>query len=139
LFISKEALEEPDGTQITFQSCRAGQDDIWVVDAPPPPTAAASFSALSVGTDTAVAAAAPRILTANSSIEAGSPDWGTALSGGGSVCTISGTARANTLNGTSDADVICGLGGNDTVYGAGGNDVIKGGSGSDTLKETTTK
>jgi hypothetical protein len=38
LFISKEALEEPDGTQITFQSCRAGQDDIWVVDAPPPPT-----------------------------------------------------------------------------------------------------
>jgi Ca2+-binding RTX toxin-like protein len=124
----------PDGTQITFQSRRAGQDDIWVVDAPPPPTAAASFSALSVGTDTAVAAAAPRNLTANSSINAGSPDWGTAPSSDSTACTINGTSRANTLNGTSGPDVICGLGGNDTVYGAGGNDVIKGGSGSDTLK-----
>ena len=125
----------PDDTQITFTSRRAGQDDIWAVDAPPiAPTTAAAFSALDVGADAAMAASAPRNLTANSSIRAGSPDWGTAPSGGGSVCTISGTSGANTLNGTSGADVICGLGGNDTVYGAGGNDVIKGGSGSDTLK-----
>src|SRR5215207_2018195 len=125
----------PDDTQITFMSRRAGQDDIWAVDAPPiAPTTAAAFSALDVGADAAMAASAPRNLTANSSIRAGSPDWGTAPSGGGSVCTISGTSGANTLNGTSGADVICGLGGNDTVYGAGGNDVIKGGSGSDTLK-----
>jgi TolB protein len=123
----------PDGTQITFQSRRAGQDDIWVVDAPPPPTAAASFSALSVGTDTAVAAAAPRNLTANSSIEAGSPYWGTAPPKGVTTCTIKGTSRANVLNATSGPDVICALGGNDTVYGGGGADVIRGGKGADTL------
>jgi Tol biopolymer transport system component len=125
----------PDGTQITFMSRRAGQDDVWVVDAPPTtPSTPVALLTFSLGADAAWAASAPRNLTANSSIKAGSPDWGTAPSGNGNVCTISGTARANTLNGTSDADVICGLGGNDTVYGAGGNDVIKGGSGSDTLK-----
>src|SRR3712207_3662277 len=68
----------PDGTQITFMSRRsAGQEDIWVVDAPPPsPTTAAAFSALDVGTNAALAASAPRNLTADSSIKAGSPDWG---------------------------------------------------------------
>ena len=70
----------PDGTQITFMSRRvAGQEDIWAVDAPPPsPTTAAAFSALDVGTNAALAASAPRNLTADSSIKAGSPDWGTA-------------------------------------------------------------
>jgi Tol biopolymer transport system component len=123
----------PDGTQITFQSRRAGQDDIWVVDAPLPPTAAASFSALSVGTDTAVAAAAPRNLTANSSIKAGSPDWGTAPTGSTNTCTIEGTAAADTIPGTSGADVICAGGGNDTVKGLGGNDILKGQGGNDKL------
>lgn len=108
-----------------------------MVDAPPAPsptTPAVALLSLSLGPDTVGAASEPRNLTPGSGVEALNPDWGTAPSGNGNVCTISGTARANTLNGTSDADVICGLGGNDTVYGAGGNDVIKGGSGSDTLK-----
>jgi Tol biopolymer transport system component len=135
-----EPAWSPDGTQITFTSLRAGQDDIWAVDAPPPTTtsspttAVASFSTLSLGTEAASAASAPRNLTANSSIEAASPDWGTAPSGSAPVCTIKGTSKANTLTGTPGVDTICALGGNDTVYGAGGEDVIKGGSGDDTLK-----
>jgi Tol biopolymer transport system component len=125
----------PDGTQITFTSRRAGQDDVWAVDAPPTtPSTPVALLTFSLGADVAWAASAPRNLTANSNIGAQSPDWGTAPSSDGNVCTISGTSRANTLNGTSGADVICGLGGNDTVYGADGNDVIRGGPGSDTLK-----
>jgi WD40-like Beta Propeller Repeat/RTX calcium-binding nonapeptide repeat (4 copies) len=124
----------PDGTQITFMSRREGQEDIWAVDAPPAPTTAATFSALDVGTDTALAASEPVNLTPGSRVEAHSPDWGTAPSGGASTCTITGSPRADTLTGTPGADTICALGGNDTVDGAGGKDVIKGGSGDDTLK-----
>jgi Tol biopolymer transport system component len=127
----------PDGTQITFMSRRDGQEDLWAVDAPPPSsptTAAASFSALDVGTDTALAASAPRNLTPGRGVEAHSPDWGTAPPTSANTCTIEGTSEANTITGTPEADVICALGGNDTVYGAGGADVIKGGKGADTLK-----
>jgi Tol biopolymer transport system component len=124
----------PDGTQITFMSRRDGQEDIWTVDAPPAPTTAATFSALDVGTDTALAASEPVNLTPGSGVAAHSPDWGTAPTGGTSACTIKGTSGADTLTGTPGADTICALGGNDTVYGAGGEDIIKGGLGDDTLK-----
>ena len=125
----------PDGTQISFMSRLAGQDDIWAVDSPPTsPTTAAAFSALDIGADAVLAASAPRNLTANSSIKAGSPDWGTAPYSGGTACTINGTSGTDTLSGTSGADTICAGGGNDTVFGAGGKDEIKGGSGNDTLK-----
>ena len=131
----REPAWSPDGTQITFMSERAGQEDIWAVDAPPPasPTTAASFSALDVGTDTALAASTPRNLTANNNRAAKSPDWGTAPPSSANTCTIESTSAADTLTGTSGADVICALGGNDTVYGAGGADVIEGGRGDDTL------
>jgi Tol biopolymer transport system component len=121
----------PDGTQITFTSERAGQRDIWAVDAPPAPsptTPAAATLPLSLSTDTALAASEPRNLTPGSGVEAHNPDWGTA------ACTIRGTPRSDTLTGTPDADTICALGGNDTVEGGGGEDVIKGGRGDDTLK-----
>jgi TolB protein len=132
----REPAWSPDGTQITFMSERAGQEDIWAVDAPPPasPTTAASFSAVDVGTDAALAASTPRNLTANNNRAAKSPDWGTTPTGGGDTCTLQGTPGADTLTGTSGADTICAGGGNDTVFGAGGKDEIKGGSGDDTLK-----
>ena len=126
----------PDGTQITFMSRRvAGQEDIWAVDAPPPsPTTAAAFSALDVGTNAALAASAPRNLTADSSIKAGSPDWGTAPSGGAISCTVKGTSGVDKLTGTSGADVICGLGGHDAIEGRRGADVLRGGTGIDTIE-----
>lgn len=125
----------PDGTKISFMSRRAGQDDVWVVDAPPqsPTSPVAALLHLSLGTDAAWAASEPRNLTPGSGVEARSPDWGTAPSTSGNTCTIKGTSAANTITGTSDADVICAMGGNDTVYGAGGADVIEGGKGADTL------
>jgi dipeptidyl aminopeptidase/acylaminoacyl peptidase len=122
-----EPAWSPDGSQITFTSSRAGDLDIWAVDAPP--TTAASFSALEVGTDSALAASEPRNLTPGDGLNAVSPDWGAAP-----TCTIQGSPRADTLTGTSRADVICSLGGNDTVEGEGGQDIIKGGLGDDTLK-----
>jgi Tol biopolymer transport system component len=70
----------PDGTQITFTSERAGQRDIWAVDAPPassPTTPAAALLPLSLSADTAWAASEPRNLTPGSGIEAHNPDWGT--------------------------------------------------------------
>ena len=131
-----EPAWSPDGTQITFTSGRAGELDVWAVDAPPPisATTLARFSALEVGTDSALAASAPRNLTPGSGVEARSPDWGTMPAGSETNCTIKGTSKADTLPGTPGADVICGFGGNDTVYGAGGEDIIRGGSGDDNLK-----
>jgi Tol biopolymer transport system component len=127
----------PDGTQITFTSARAGQKDIWAVDAPPAPTPttpAAALLPLSLSADTAWAASEPRNLTPGSGGEAHNSDWGTAPPGGGSTaCTLEGDSGANTINGTPRDDVICARGGNDTVYGAGGKDVVKGGNGADTL------
>jgi dipeptidyl aminopeptidase/acylaminoacyl peptidase len=124
-----EPAWSPDGTQITFTRGHGDSQDIWAVDAPPAsPTTAASFSALEVGTDTALAASAPRNLTANTDMVANSPDWGTA------ACTITGTPRADTLRGTPGDDRICAFGGNDTVEGGGGEDVIRGGRGDDALK-----
>jgi hypothetical protein len=125
----------PDGTQITFTSERAGQRDIWAVDAPPasPTTPAAALLPLSLSADSAWAASVPENLTPGSGVEAHNPDWGTAPPSSASACTIQGTARANTLNGTSGADVICAGGGNDTVKGLGGNDTLKGQGGNDKL------
>src|ERR687896_760293 len=126
----------PDGTQITFTSERAGQRDIWAVDAPPvasPTTPAAALLPLSLGADTALAASEPQNLTPGSGVQAHNPDWGTAPPTSANACTIEGTARANTLTGTSGADVICAGGGNDTVKGLGGNDTLKGEAGNDTL------
>ncbi len=121
----------PDGTQITFTSRRGGQDDIWAVDAPPTtPATAAALLLPALGTDTALAASAPRNLTAGTDVEASSPDWGTAAS----ACTIEGGSGDDTLIGTSGADVICARRGNDTVRGSGGADTIRGGSGDDTLR-----
>ena len=133
---SQNPVWSPDGTQITFMSRRvAGQEDIWAVDAPPPsPTTAAAFSALDVGTNAALAASAPRNLTADSSIKAGSPDWGTAPSGGAISCTVKGTSGVDKLTGTSGADVICGLGGHDAIEGRRGADVLRGGTGIDTIE-----
>lgn len=124
----------PDGTRITFMSRRAGQEDIWAVDAPPTtPSTAASFSALEVGPEAALAASAPRNLTPGSGVEAHSPDWGTAPTGSGTICTIRGTSGADTLTGTSGADVICGAAGDDTIKGLGGNDTLRGEGGADSL------
>jgi Tol biopolymer transport system component len=126
----------PDGTQITFTSERAGQRDIWAVDAPAPSAstpAAALFLPLSLSADTAWAASVPENLTPGSGVEAHNPDWGTAPPTSANTCTIQGTARANTLNGTSGPDVICAGGGNDTVKGLGGNDTLKGQGGNDKL------
>src|ERR671914_685719 len=108
----------PDGTKITFTSERAGQRDIWAVDAPPvasPTTPAAALLPLSLGADTALAASEPQNLTPGTGVQAHNPDWGTAPPSSANACTIQGTARANTLPGTSGADVICAGGGNDTV------------------------
>ncbi len=125
----------PDGTQITFTSERAGQRDIWAVDAPPasPTTPAAALLPLSLSADTALAASEPRNLTPGSGVEAHNPDWGTAPPSGTNTCTIQGTASAETIPGTSGADVICAGGGNDTVKGLGGNDTLKGQGGNDKL------
>jgi Tol biopolymer transport system component len=125
----------PDGTQITFMSRRAGQDDIWVVEAPPStPSAPVALSTFSLDTNAAWAASAPRNLTPGSGLEAHSPDWGTAPSGGAISCTIKGTSGVDSLTGTSGADVICGLGGHDAIEGRGGADVLRGGSGVDTIE-----
>jgi Tol biopolymer transport system component len=131
-----EPAWSPDGTQITFTRGHGDSGDIWAVDAPPPAslTTAASFSVLKVGTDTALAASAPRNLTANTDMVANSPDWGTASSGGAISCTIKGTSGVDNLTGTSGADVICGLGGPDSIEGRGGADVLRGGSGTDTIE-----
>src|SRR5918995_446111 len=125
----------PDGTQITFTSERAGQRDIWVVDAPvPSPTApAAALLPLSLGADTAWAASEPQNLTPGSGVEAHNSDWGTAPPTSANTCTIEGTASAETIAGTSGADVICAGGGNDSVKGLGGNDILKGQGGNDKL------
>jgi Tol biopolymer transport system component len=126
----------PDGTQITFTSERAGQRDIWAVDAPPASSAttpAAALLPLSLSTDAAWAASEPRNLTPGSGVEAHNPDWGTAPPSGTNTCTIQGTASANTISGTSGADVICAGAGNDTVKGLGGNDTLKGQGGNDQL------
>jgi Tol biopolymer transport system component len=126
----------PDGTKITFTSERAGQRDIWAVDAPPAPsptTPAAALLPLSLGADTAWAASEPQNLTPGSGVEAHNPDWGTAPPSSASTCTIEGTASAETIPGTSGADVICAGGGNDTVKGLGGNDTLKGQGGNDKL------
>jgi Tol biopolymer transport system component len=126
----------PDGTQITFTSERAGQRDIWAVDAPPTPSPTAPSAALlplSLGTDTAWAASEPRNLTPGSGVEAHNPDWGTAPPSSANACTIKGTALAETIAGTSGADVICAGGGNDTVKGLGGNDTLNGQGGNDKL------
>jgi Tol biopolymer transport system component len=125
----------PDGTQITFTSERAGQRDIWAVDAPPasPTPPAAALLPLSLSTDAAWAASEPRNLTPGSGVEAHNPDWGTAPPSGTNTCTIEGTASANTITGTSGADVICAGAGNDTVKGLGGNDTLKGQNGNDKL------
>jgi Tol biopolymer transport system component len=126
----------PDGTQITFTSERAGQRDIWAVDAPPvssPTTPAAALLPLSLGTDTAWAASEPRNLTPGSGVEAHNPDWGTAPPTSANACTIEGTAAAETIAGTSAADVICAGAGNDTVKGLGGKDILKGQGGNDKL------
>src|SRR5918999_5992220 len=127
----------PDGTKITFTSERAGQRDIWAVDAPPassPTTpAAALFLPLSLSADTALAASEPQNLTPGSGVQAHNPDWGTAPPSSANACTIQGTARANTIPGTSGADVICAGGGNDTVKGLGGNDTLNGQGGNDKL------
>jgi hypothetical protein len=126
----------PDGTQITFMSRRAGQDDVWTVDAPPPsPTApAAALIPLYLSTDAAWAASEPRNLTPGSGTDRHNPDWGTAPLSREDICTITDHSNVNRIQGTSDAEVICALGGNDSVKGAGGADVIKGGSGDDTLR-----
>jgi Ca2+-binding RTX toxin-like protein len=123
----------PDGTKITFTSERAGQRDIWAVDAPPPSqtTPAAALLPLSLGADMAWAASEPRNLTLGSGVEAHNPDWGTAPPTSANACTIRGTASAETIPGTSGADVICAGGGNDTVKGLGGNDTINGQGGND--------
>ena len=72
-----EPAWSPDGTQITFTSGRAGELDVWTADAPPTsPSTEPTFSALEVGTDTALAASTPRNLTPGSGVEARSPDWG---------------------------------------------------------------
>jgi Tol biopolymer transport system component len=126
----------PDGTQITFTSERAGQRDIWAVDAPTASSATtqpAALLPLSLSADTALAASEPRNLTPGTGVQAHNPDWGTAPPSSAIACTIEGTARANTLNGTSGADVICAGGGNDTVKGLGGNDTLKGQGGNDNL------
>jgi WD40-like Beta Propeller Repeat/RTX calcium-binding nonapeptide repeat (4 copies) len=124
----------PDGTKITFTSRRAGQDDIWAVDAPPAPSApTAAFLPLSLGTDTALAASEPRNLTPGSGVEAHNPDWGTAPPSSANACTIEGTKSADIIPGTSAADVICAGGGNDTVKGLGGDDTLKGQGGNDKL------
>jgi Tol biopolymer transport system component len=126
----------PDGTQITFTSERAGQRDIWAVDAPPVSSAttpAAALLPLSLGADTALAASEPRNLTLGTGVQAHNPDWGTAPLSGTNACTIQGTASAETIVGTSGADVICAGGGNDTVKGLGGKDILKGQGGNDTL------
>ena len=86
----------PDGTRITFTSDRAGQKDIWAVDAPP----AAPGALLSLSTDAAWAASEPRNLTPGSGVAASSPDWRTAPPGGSGACTIEGTPGANTIDGT---------------------------------------
>jgi Tol biopolymer transport system component len=122
----------PDGTQITFTSERAGQRDIWAVDAPPSPTTpAAALLPLSLGADTAWAATEPQNLTPGTGVQAHNPDWGTAPPTSANTCTIEGTASAETIAGTSGADVICAGGGNDTVKGLGGNDTLKGQGGND--------
>ncbi len=126
----------PDGTQITFTSDRAGQRDIWAVDAPPAPsptTPVAALLPLSLSADTAWAASEPQNLTPGSGVEAHNPDWGTAPPSSANTCTIQGTASAQTIAGTSGADVICAGGGNDTVKGLGGNDTLKGQGGNDKL------
>src|SRR5918995_1870393 len=125
----------PDGTQITFTSERAGQRDIWAVDAPPPSqtTPAAALLPLSLGADTAWAASEPQNLTPGTGVQAHNPDWGTAPPSSANTCTIQGTAAAETVPGTSGADVICAGGGNDTVKGLGGNDTLKGQGGNDEL------
>jgi Tol biopolymer transport system component len=126
----------PDGTQITFTSERAGQRDIWAVDAPPasPTTPAAALSPLSLGADTAWAASGPRNLTPGDGVEAHNPDWGTAPPTSANACTIEGTSGMETLTGTRGADVICALGGNDTIRGLGGNDLLRGGGGVDVME-----
>ena len=126
----------PDGTQITFTSERAGQRDIWAVDAPPasPTTSAAALLPLSLGTDTALAASEPRNLTPGTGVQAHNPDWGTAPPSSANTCTIEGTASAETISGTLGADVICARGGNDTVKGLGGNDTLNGQGGNDKLQ-----
>src|SRR5918997_2362129 len=127
----------PDGTQITFTSERAGQRDIWAVDAPPvasPTTPAALFLPLSLGTDTALAASEPRNLTPGTGVQAHNPDWGTAPPTSANACTIQGTASAETISGTLGADVICARGGNDTVKGLGGNDTLNCQGGNDKLQ-----
>jgi Ca2+-binding RTX toxin-like protein len=131
-----EPAWSPDGTQITFTRGQGDSGDIWAVDAPPPAslTTAASFSALEVETDTALAASAPRNLTANTDMVANSSDWGTAPPGGGTACTVKGTSGVDNLTGTSGADVICGLGGHDAIEGRGGADVLRGGSGVDDIE-----
>jgi Tol biopolymer transport system component len=121
-----EPAWSPDGT---------GQDDIWAVDAPPAtPSAPVALLYRSLGTDSAWAASEPRNLTPGSGVEASSPDWGTAPSGGGTVCTIKGSSGADTITGTPSADVICALGGNDTIKGLGGNDLLRGGGGVDVIE-----
>jgi Ca2+-binding RTX toxin-like protein len=125
----------PDGTQITFTSDRAGQKDIWAVDAPPTtPSAPVALLTLSLDTDPAWAASEARNLTAGAGVEARSPDWGTASSGGAISCTIKDISGVDSLTGTSGADVICGLGGQDAIEGRGGADVLRGGSGVDTIE-----
>ncbi len=126
----------PDGTQITFTSERAGQRDIWAVDAPPASSAttpAAAMLSLSLGANTAWAASEPQNLTPGSGVEAHNPDWGTAPPSSANACTIQGTASAQTISGTSGDDVICAGGGNDPVKGLGGNDTLKGQGGKDKL------
>ena len=90
----------PDGTQITFTSERAGQRDIWAVDAPRHPLLRRPprpFLPLSLSADTAWAASEPRNLTPGSGVEAHNPDWGTAPPTSANTCTIEGTAAQTPL------------------------------------------
>ena len=137
----------PDGTQITFMSRRSGQEDIWVVDAPPTtPSAPVALLPLSLGAKTAWAASEPRNLTPGGRLEAYSPDWGTAPPSVGTSCTIKGTSGVDVLRGGSGTDTIEGGSGADELYGGDGadslhaadgvrgNDASSGGPGADSCK-----
>jgi Ca2+-binding RTX toxin-like protein len=128
--VDEDPSWSPDGSQITFTSLRNGAYDLFVIDAPPPPSAPAR-SLAGASTDTAQ----PLNTAAGDQQD---PFW--AEIGDPVAPTCEGQAAthvmqpgAATLEGTPGPDVIVGTDGADTIRARGGADLVCAGKGKDTV------